>query len=63
VVPTPAEEETTMADEERVKVTLNLPGALVRQAKHAAIDRDCNLQDLVEEGLRFVLAKRKGAKS
>ena len=51
-----------MADAERVKVTLNLPAPLARQAKHAAIDRDCNLQDLVEEGLRLVLAKRKGGK-
>ena len=50
-----------MADETRVKVTLNLPALLVREAKHAAIDRDCNLQDLVEEGLRLVL-KRKGGK-
>ena len=50
-----------MANDERVKVTLNLPALLVRQAKHAAIDRECNLQDLVEEGLRLVL-NRKGGK-
>lgn len=49
-----------MADEERVKVTLNLPKTLVKQAKITAIEREVDLQDLVAEGLR--LALKKGAK-
>ncbi len=48
------------ANDERVKVTLNLPKALVRRAKHAAIDRDQDLQDLVAEALRALLAKKGG---
>jgi hypothetical protein len=44
-----------MANEERVKVTLKLPTALVKQAKHAAVDRDEDLQDLVAEALRRYL--------
>jgi hypothetical protein len=44
--------------EERVKVTVNLPRALVRAAKIAAIERDADFQDLVAEGLRLVLARK-----
>jgi hypothetical protein len=42
----------------RVKVTLSLPRDLVKQAKHEAVDRNLNLQDIVIEGLKVVLAKR-----
>ena len=48
------------ADDERVKVTVNLPRELVKTAKIAAIHRDIDFQDLIAEGLRAVLA-RKGA--
>ena len=49
-----------MADEDKVKVTLKLPAMLVRQAKHEAIDRDVDLQDLVAEALKRFLAKGGG---
>jgi hypothetical protein len=49
-----------MPDTERVKVTLNLPVALVRRAKHFAIDHDEDLQDVVTEALKQYLG-RKGA--
>src|SRR5262249_28227568 len=42
---------------DRVKVTVNLPADLVKKAKIAAIERDVDLQDLIAEGLRRVLAK------
>jgi ribosomal protein L1 len=46
--------------EERVKVTVNLPQALVKAAKIAAIERDADFQDLIAEGLRLVLARKGG---
>ena len=49
-----------MADNEKVKVTVTLPKPLVRDAKHRAVDEDCDLSDLVAEGLRRVLAKKGG---
>ncbi len=45
---------------ERVKVTLNLPKDLVKQAKIAAIEREVDLQDLVADGLRLVLGRKGG---
>ena len=45
---------------ERVKVTLNLLKDLVKQAKIAAIEREVDLQDLVADGLRLVLARKGG---
>lgn len=42
---------------ERVKVTVKLPEDLVKMAKHAAIERGVDLQDLIAEGLRLVLKK------
>lgn len=47
-----------MPDTERVKVTLNLPVALVRRAKHFAIDHDVDLQDLVAEAVQRYLDGR-----
>lgn len=47
-------------DTDKVKVTVNLPRALVQQAKIAAIERDVDLQDLIADGLRRVLARRGG---
>ena len=49
-----------MADDEKVKVTLTLPKSLVREAKHRAVDDECDLSDLVAEGLRRVLARKGG---
>jgi len=49
-----------MKDETRVKVTFKLPVALVRQAKHYAVDADQDLQDVVAEALRAFLAKKGG---
>jgi hypothetical protein len=34
--------------------------ALVKDAKHRAVDEECDLSDLVAEGLRRVLAKKGG---
>ena len=45
-------------DTERVKVTINLPRDLVKQAKIAAIERGVDLQDLVADALRRVLARK-----
>ena len=44
---------------EMEKTTINLPVDLKRRAQKAAIDRGVNLQDLIAEGLRYVLAQRK----
>jgi hypothetical protein len=44
----------------KIKVTCNLPAALVKAAKIAAIQRECDLQDLIAEGLRRVLARKGG---
>jgi hypothetical protein len=48
----------------KAKTTLNLPEALMKQAKHRAIDEDRDLQDLVAQALAEYLARplsRKGA--
>jgi hypothetical protein len=49
-----------MADDERVKVTVNLPKQLVKDAKIAAIQREVDFQDLIAEALRAAL--KRGAK-
>jgi hypothetical protein len=41
------------------KVTIRLPEGLVKQAKHYAVDHDVDLQDVIAEGLRLVLARAK----
>lgn len=45
---------------DRVKVTLRLPDALVKQAKHYAVDHDADLQDVVADALRLLLARKGG---
>ena len=42
------------------KTTINLPVDLKKRAQKLAIDHGVNLQDLIAEGLRYVLARRKG---
>lgn len=49
-----------MATADKVKVTVNLPADLVKAAKIAAIERGCDLQDLMADGLRRVLARKGG---
>jgi hypothetical protein len=46
--------------EDKVKVTVNLPRDLVKQAKIAAIERGVDLQDLIADGLRRALARKGG---
>ena len=43
------------------KTTINLPVDLKKRAQKAAIDRGVNLQDLIADGLRLVLARKGGA--
>jgi hypothetical protein len=48
---------------ELIKVTIRLPKELVQEAKHRAIQEECNLQTLIAEGLRMKLktaSKQKG---
>jgi len=52
-----------MADDPNrpVKVTLRLPDALVKRAKHYAVDADLDLQEVVSQALTaFLAAKRAG---
>ena len=52
-----------MADKEPVqKVTMNIPVALVKAAKHYAVDADKDLQDVVADALRLFLARKGAAK-
>jgi hypothetical protein len=44
---------------EMEKTTINLPAALKRQARHLAVETGRDLQDLIAEGLRLVLARAK----
>jgi len=48
--------------EAMVKVTLKLPVALVKQAKHYAVDADQDLQEVVAEALRVFLARKGGGR-
>jgi hypothetical protein len=43
-----------------VPTTIKLPVALKRAAQKLAIDLGVDLQDLIADGLRLVLAQRKG---
>jgi hypothetical protein len=51
--------------DERVKVTIRLPQSLVKAAKHAAVDRNEDLQDVIagclEQCLNGTAAQRLGA--
>jgi len=44
----------------RVKVTVRLPEALVRRAKHYAVDHDVDLQDVIADALQALLARKGG---
>ena len=46
--------------DERAKVTIRLPEALVRRAKHYAVDHAVNLQDVIAEALQAFLARKGG---
>ena len=46
--------------EPRVKVTLNLPERLTKDAKIYAVEHDLDLQDVVAEALRTHLGKKGG---
>jgi hypothetical protein len=46
--------------ERETKVTLRLPEALVRQAKHYCVDANQSLQDVVAEALQAFLARKGG---
>jgi len=46
------------AKPEKEKTTITLPVDLKRQAQHLAVETQCDLSDLIAEGLRLVLAKR-----
>lgn len=50
-----------MGTEEKRKVTFSLPVALIRRAKHQAVDEDRDFQDIVADALSAYLSK-KGAK-
>jgi len=43
---------------QKIKVTINLPAELVKAAKIFAIEHNVNLQDVVAEGLRLILARK-----
>ena len=42
------------------KVTIGLDPALVKAAKHAAVDRNVDFQDIVAAALKAYLAKKGG---
>lgn len=47
-------------DDTKVKVTLNLPDRLTKDAKIYAVEHDIDLQDVVADALRSFLAKKGG---
>jgi predicted DNA binding CopG/RHH family protein len=58
---TPVSGSEQMAEQEtRTKVTIRLPVALVKRAKHYAVDQDTNLQDVIAEALQAFLARKGG---
>jgi hypothetical protein len=44
------------------KVTLGLPEELLKRAKHAAVDEDRDLQDIVADALTAYLSKKGGSR-
>jgi predicted DNA binding CopG/RHH family protein len=50
-----------MAEQDkRAKVTIRLPETLVKRAKHYAVDRDVDLQDVIAEALEVFLTRKGG---
>lgn len=49
----------TATKPEKVRTTLMLDAALVKETKHYAIDVDRDMQDVVAEALRLYLADRR----
>ena len=50
-----------MAEQDaRAKVTIRLSEALVKRAKHYAVDHDVDLQDVIAEALQAFLARKGG---
>ena len=43
-----------------MKITVNVATEIVKAAKKAAIDRETTLGELIEEGLRVILARKGG---
>lgn len=55
---------TTPKRPEKVRTTLMLPGPLVKQAKHLAVDVERDLQDIVADALaEYLMRQKKGATS
>jgi hypothetical protein len=46
--------------EGKMKITVNVATEIVKAAKKAAIDRETTLGELIEEGLRVILARKGG---
>ena len=47
-----------MPTDEKIKITIRLPRALVKTAKHYCLDKELDLQDLVGQALiRFLRTK------
>jgi hypothetical protein len=44
----------------RKPINTTIDDKLIKNIKILAINEDCNINDLIEEGLRLVLEKRKG---
>ncbi len=53
-------QRTRPAKPEKEKTTINLPVTLKRAAQKHAIDTGQDLQDVIAEGLRLVLARKGG---
>jgi hypothetical protein len=50
------EEDHAMADEQPVPISVTLPRDLWRQANQTAVGERCEINDLIIEGLKMVLA-------
>jgi hypothetical protein len=58
--PVPLDPEVLEVSERRPRTNLTIPRPLLLAAKHAAIDRDITVSDLVCELLEQYLARRAG---